>query len=511
MNQSIPRNSIWIQLILYAGALLTALFLYTYHLNDDLYGDERGHTYHVIAIGDFWTNIQEPSMAHPPAYFMLAKLSYNITGTPWGMRIPSLIFALGTVILIPFAAKRILGEQYFLPAVWLAALSPFVLEFSAEGRAYAMMIFFSAAVFWAFIEFIQKENVCTMLWLAGLSICGAMTHYFIWFQLVFFAIYYLTVKRTITRYALGVFIISAIVLLPFPILIFIVQKSQFREVLQVDWSGSYFSITNFLSRLYMVISYGYNALWLPNLDPARNVPIIQVIKYNWFLIVLITVSSTGMLLAWIKLARARVRFFWFFVLGVIIPVLLGLIAAKSGLYLIREKHLAIIWVFYFFLFLMALGYLVKRKWGWFVIGCHMILVLISIYHYILLPNEYTRRMDWTGLIQTLEQEAKQSDSVVLYLYDIEDESLKNITLWNQGIQKVNLHHDLPQNTSISDYAKYLNNKIRGTIYIVNNETDRLSVDPNSELLNTLMKYRSFSERRFGRNLILYDFRHLPNL
>lgn len=506
MKTTANRQNPLLRRFLFSGAIFIALILYSNHITDDLYGDERGHTYNVIATGDFWTNIQDPSMSHPPLYFMLAKLSYVITGKPWSMRIPSIIFALGTVILTSFAAKRILGEKYFIPAAWLVALSPFVLDFSAEGRAYAMMIFFSVASFWAFIEFLEKENIPNMIWLSGVSICGAMTHYFFWFQLIFFTIYYLSVRKKNTRYAFGVFIISLIVLLPFPILIFIVQKSQFREVLQVDWSGLYFNITNFLGRLYMVISYGYSALWLPSLDPARNVPVIQVIKANWLLIVLVVLSSAGMFLAWIKLSTSKVRLFWFFILGIIIPVLLGLIAAKTGLYLIREKHLAIIWIFYFFLFLLALDYLARRKWGWFVIGCHIIVILVSLYHYIFLPNEYTRRMDWTGLIQTLEQQAVRSDSVIIYLYDIEDESLKTVALWDRGIQKINLSSDRPQNISVSDYAQYLNQSTYGTIYVVNNETDRHLVDTKSELLTTLGKLRTKSERRYGRNLILYGFK-----
>ncbi|MFZ3137368.1 MAG: glycosyltransferase family 39 protein [Thermodesulfovibrionales bacterium] len=498
------QNSLLKQ-FLFLGALIVSVFLYTYHLTGDLYGDERGHTYNVIAFGNFWTNIQDPSMSHPPLYFMLAKLSYNITGKPWGMRIPSMLFAVGTVIVASLAAKKILGEKYFLPAAWLTALSPFVLEFSAEGRTYAMVIFFSVASCWAFIEFLAKENVPNMIWLSVASICGAMTHYFFWFQLIFFTVYYIAVKRKITRYSLGVFIISAIFLIPFPVLIFFIQKSQFKRVLQVDWSGAYFSITNFLGRLYLVISYGYSALWLPSLDPARNVPVIQSIKANWFLVILIAISSAGMFLAWLKLAKERARLFWFFILGAAIPVILGLIAAKSGMYLIREKHLAIIWIFYFFLFLMALDYLVKRKWGWFVIGCQMIVVFISICHYIVLPNEYTRRMDWTGLIQTLERDAQKSDYVILYLYDIEDLSLKETKIWDKGIKKIRLYNDKPVGLSIPDYVGYLDQSVSGTIYVVNNETDRHIVDPNSELLKALGKQRTTSEKRFGRNLILYSF------
>lgn len=136
--------------VLFVAGLLIALYLYSFHLSGDLYGDERGHTYTVVATGDFWSNIQDPSMCHPPLYFMLAKLSYNLTGKPWGIRIPSILFALGTVMILSFSAKRILGKRFFLPTLWMAVFSPFILEFAAEGRAYSMLIFFSVGTIWAF-------------------------------------------------------------------------------------------------------------------------------------------------------------------------------------------------------------------------------------------------------------------------------------------------------------------------------------------------------------------------
>ena len=135
----------------------------------------------------------------------------------------------------------------------------------------------------------------------------------------------------------------------------------------------------------------------------------------------------------------------------------------------------------------------------------MIVIIVSLYHYIWLPNEYTRRMDWSGLIQTLEEQATTSDTIIIYLYEIEDNSLKKVSLWDRGIQKINLSSDRTKSLAISDYANALDQETKGTIFVVNNETDRHLVDPDSELLVTLAKLRPMSERRYGRNLILYRF------
>ena len=115
-------------------------------------------------------------------------------------------------------------------------------------------------------------------------------------------------------------------------------------------------------------------------------------------------------------------------------------------------------------------------------------------------------MDWAGLIQTLEREVKSTDCVILYSSDIENLSLRKISIWDKGVKKINLKKDLRENSSIKDYAKSLEQLVQGNIYIVDNETDRLSVDTNNELIRTLKQYRKMKERRYGRNLILYEFK-----
>ena len=496
--------------ILFVAALFVALFLYTVHLTSDLYGDEVAHTYRVVATGNFWANIKDPSMCHPPLYFVLAKVSYNIIGKPWAIRIPSLLFSLGSIVLVAFVAKRILGSEFYLPAIWLATLSPFLLEFSAEGRAYSMLIFFSIALLWSFLLFLQRENVSNMLLLSAISICGALTHYFFFFQLISLCIYYVIVRKGVSRFALGSCGIIGLMLAPAFYQLFIGQNGQFANYLQVGWSEIYFSVTNFLGRLCVAIAYGFSTFSLPNLDPARNITFTAV-RENWLLILLVLISFAGIAYACLRLVIIRLNWVWLFLIGIFIPVGLGLVAGKSGLYLIREKHLAVIWVFYFFLLLLVLRYLIRARFGWFVIACHFSVMLVSLFHYVVYPDDYTRRMNWTGLNRTLEREIGKKDVILFYNGDLQSLSLGNMRILEQDVKAINLQTDRPRGISLTGFAQLLGEKFKGTVFLINNETDRHAVDPNSEVIMVFRSIREICEQRFGRNLILYRFKPYSSL
>jgi len=490
--------------IMFASALIIALIMYTVHLGSDLYGDEWGHTYKVVATGNFWQNISDPSMCHPPLYFILAKLSYMLTGVPWGIRLPSVVFAIGTVILVAYTARRFWGRRFFILAAWIAALSPFLLEFSTEGRAYSTLIFFSVAFIWSFHKFILDENVGNLFLIAGTSICGAMTHYFFWFLLMAGAVYYLIYRRGITKYAVYAALIVGIILLPQIYGIFIGQGAAFTNYLQVDWAESYFSIPNFLARLMVALTYGYSTFDLSAMDAGRNFT-LQMVWNNWLLIILCFISFLGIGYSIVCMAFSKTKWVLLLSIGCLLPIILGISACNFGFYLIREKHLAIIWGCYILLQIFAIDFLSRRKVGWIIIACHFIVVLVSLVHYVAYPNEYTRRMDWTGLNQVLEKKITNNDVIIYYMHDPFDISLGSMEVMKRDIRKIRLKSNLPQATTLSDFARHLDRSTTGKLYLLNNETERHQIDPNSEFIAALKSNRKISEQRFGRNLILYSF------
>ena len=486
-------------------ALFLAAILYSYQITGDLYGDEVGHTYKVVAAEDFWSVIKNDIIIHPPFYFVLAKYSRDIVGKDWAIRIPSLLFSLGTILFITLAVRRYIDNKYMLYAAFLATFSPFLLEFAAEGRPYAMMIFFSVAFIWFFLKFLEEENVKSMLFLGMTALCGALTHYLFWPLLVAIAIYYISVKRRVSKYAFGAFTMVAVIIIPLGVYLFLVPKVQYAGYVQDTWAKNYFNIPNFLSRLVIAINFGYSTFNLPQLDPGRNVT-VAVLKENWLLISSSLFSLSGIFFSLVRLARKGEKRFWFFLICLVVPLVLGLGAGMSGKTLLREKHLAVIWAPYFFLLIMALGYLVQSRTGKVVIICYAAVVAVSLFHYIAFPNEYTRRMDWTGLNSTLTKDVQADDLVVIYTKNIKHLSLGKMNVLDSDIKQVAIQTERPAGLSLSDYVRQLDKAVHGSIYLISHEEQRMVVDPENEAYRLLKDMRNGSEKRFGRNLILYVFK-----
>jgi hypothetical protein len=148
----------------------------------------------------------------------------------------------------------------------------------------------------------------------------------------------------------------------------------------------------------------------------------------------------------------------------------------------------------------------RTKKGVIFVGCYMSVVFLSIFHYLVYPNEYSRRMDWTGLNRTLEQQITNFDLILLYTGNLKILSLGKMRILDHHTKEKNIQEDKPPNVTFSEYLKTLSKSTDGTIYLINHEEQRLIVDPNGEAINTLKTLRFNSEQRFGRNLILYIFK-----
>jgi hypothetical protein len=77
----------------------------------------------------------------PPLYFLLAKLTTQIDATPAMIRLPSLLAGTATIPLTYLVGKRTIGPQAGVAAATLAAVSPFMINLSAEARSYGLVVF----------------------------------------------------------------------------------------------------------------------------------------------------------------------------------------------------------------------------------------------------------------------------------------------------------------------------------------------------------------------------------
>jgi uncharacterized membrane protein len=484
--------------------LVVAAILFSRHLFADFFGDEWGHTRSVVIDDAFWKNFLAPEMSHPPLYFILARLAWVTTHVEWAMRLPSLLAALATVWIVGFLADRVGGQRLVAPARWLAACSPFLMDFATEARPYALLILFATGSVWAFLRMMESEDRRAAALLAVMLTAGVLTHYFFGLLSGFLVLWYTCRRSRFTRSAAIAFLPPLFVVVLLGVLLFVVQRGAATDIVHVGAMRERLQAPNFLARLAVALNYGYCAFWLPPLDFARNVP-TGALTRNIPQFVMLAVAVAGFAVAFWRLLRAHTRFLAPLSFGLVVPTVLAVTAGVLGVFLVREKYLALIWPFALILAAMAARNLLATNLGRIAVAAHLGIIALSAIHFLVFPNIYSRRMDWTGLRTTLES-ANKADVVLSYLNDQRGWPISHNPSHRDAVSEcMVVRNSLRRGETMATLALRLNTETAGKILLVDNETDRHEVDPNGDLPRVLTSLRPLTLTPFGRNLQLYTF------
>jgi len=483
-----------------ALAVVAALGLYCLHITGDLYADE-GHSFRMVSAGRLLENLKAPETCHPPLYFASAKLGYALTGQPWGIRLPSVLASVAAVILCGLIARRLLGEAYVLPAVVLAAFSPMIVEFAAEGRPYAMLIFFTCALMHQLLRFVDRESVGSMCLLALVAVCGFLTHYIFAAHLLFAAGYYLVKRRRITRYALGT------VALFTPVALYLIwgaiDDAGYSRGFTAQWRQEVFRWGNFIGRLPFALTFGYCTFSLGDLDAARNVS-AGMIRRNWPMVSLSVIAFAGLAVGVVSGLRRKSAATVFALCGIVAPIALALLGGRRGFYLLREKYMVGVLACYIPLLAIAIISLARWKLGWLSIAAYCVVAAVSLVHYAAYPYEYSRRTNRSGLNAAIVEQIKQADCIVSYR--IHRKAPWYLTVLDGDAGTIDLKTDRPEGVTFDQFARQIDQSCEGTVFVISREADRNRTDPKNTVFRTLSKTRQVSSRRFGRNLALHVFR-----
>ena len=115
----------------------------------------------------------------PPLYYMLAWLWARVFGLgAYGVR--SLSALLGVALVpVAYACARELGSRRAaLIAAALVAVNPFLVWYSQEARAYALLALLCALSFWAFVVALEDPRPRRMALWALASAAAVLSHYF---------------------------------------------------------------------------------------------------------------------------------------------------------------------------------------------------------------------------------------------------------------------------------------------------------------------------------------------
>lgn len=132
--------------------------------------------------GDMLSTIPD-SESTPYLYYVLLWPWAQLFGDgEAALRSLSAIFGVATVAAVWAAARELVSPRAAWVAGILAALSPFLVWYSQETRAYALLALLSAVSFWCFARALRRPR--WLAWWATASALALATHYFAAFTVV---------------------------------------------------------------------------------------------------------------------------------------------------------------------------------------------------------------------------------------------------------------------------------------------------------------------------------------
>lgn len=172
------RGSIWWLIALGAIVVLGAAIRLS-QAGQSLIADEVW-SYTGVTLPDFGSMldyVQGDGERTPPLFTILAWLAARVSDSASVLRLPSIVAGILTIPLVYGIGQLTLGRRVALMAAALAALSPFLIWYSVELRAYSLVTMFAAASTLLLLIAVERRR---WPWWAGYALvtCAAMyTHY----------------------------------------------------------------------------------------------------------------------------------------------------------------------------------------------------------------------------------------------------------------------------------------------------------------------------------------------
>jgi mannosyltransferase len=156
----------------------------------------------------------------PPLYYVIAWLWTRVVGTSEvGVRSLSALVGTATVPAVYAAARELCDRRTALAASGLAVVSPFLVWYSQEARAYALLVLLGALSLWLLARLLRRWSAHEAAWWALVCALALATHYFALFLIIPQALWLLAVSGWRVRPLLAVcgVGVAGLVLLPLAI------------------------------------------------------------------------------------------------------------------------------------------------------------------------------------------------------------------------------------------------------------------------------------------------------
>ncbi|MDQ5895711.1 MAG: hypothetical protein QG596_1972 [Actinomycetota bacterium] len=167
----------WLPWFLVGGLILIGFALRFVEFNLSSYGDEMS-TLWIVSGNDFSTVVDlvdSDAEISPPFFFLMAKVFTVFGENISSIRLPSMVAGVAVIPVYYLVALRTLGRRAAYYSTAIAAVSPFLVYFSANARGYSVMILMVMLAALA-LTFTVSENGRWWHWLA-FSVAAALAVY----------------------------------------------------------------------------------------------------------------------------------------------------------------------------------------------------------------------------------------------------------------------------------------------------------------------------------------------
>ena len=119
------------------------------------------------------------SEATPPLYYALAWAWTKVFGTgEVGIRSLSALAGTATIPVVWWAGRALVGQLAGIGAAALVAVSPYMVWYSQEARAYALLVLLCAVSLALFAEVLRRREGRLVAWWAVAAALALLSHYF---------------------------------------------------------------------------------------------------------------------------------------------------------------------------------------------------------------------------------------------------------------------------------------------------------------------------------------------
>lgn len=338
---------------------------------------------------------------HPPLYYFILKGWTSLLGySEFSLRLPSILFGVGTIYLTFIIARKAVGKAlspFPIITAILIATSQFHIYYSQEARMYSMAAFFASLSIYSFLYLIEDGKVSIKYWiLYSFSItCLVFTDYMPIFLLPVFWVYAFFRKKGRSwwiRFILSYLPLFAMGMIWLPI--FYAQSQGGRWLLEIlpAWKGVAGG-ANFKEAVLVWMKFTLGRISFNNKIFYYSLVVISSLPFAASLINALK-KIKGTLLIWLWL---------------VIPLVLGFIISFLFPAFIYFRFLYVIPAFYI---LVAWG-IVNLKNKRLIYLITTILILVNLFSWFLYVKEpFQQREHWREAVGFIENNAKNSDIVI---------------------------------------------------------------------------------------------------